>query len=108
MIGASGAIAGVLGGYLRRLPKSPICTVVFWRLRPETVYIPAFVWLGLWLALQFYGLKNGGAVAWMAHLGGFFIGLLTVNLFTPLTPAPAPVQAKAAAKKPASPKGKKK
>ena len=82
--------------------------MVFWRLRPETVYIPAFVWLGLWLALQFYGLKNGGAVAWMAHLGGFFIGLLTVNLFTPLTPAPAPVHAKAAPKKPASAKGKKK
>ena len=50
----------------------------------------------------------------MAHLGGFFIGLLTVNLFTPLTPAPAPVHAKAAPKtkaapkKPASGKGKKK
>ena len=103
LIGASGAIAGVLGGYLIRLPKSPICTIVFWRLRPETVYIPAFVWLGLWLALQFYGLRNGGAVAWMAHLGGFFIGLLTVNLFTPLTPAPAPVHAKAAPKKAGEP-----
>jgi len=89
LIGASGAIAGVLGGYLIRLPKSPICTIVFWRLRPETVYIPAFVWLGLWLALQFYGLRSGGAVAWMAHLGGFFMGLLTVNLFTPLSPAGA-------------------
>jgi len=40
--------------------------------------------------------------------GGFFIGLLTVNLFTPLTPAPAPVHAKAAPKKPATAKGKKK
>jgi hypothetical protein len=106
MIGASGAIAGVLGGYLIRLTRAPILTVVFWRLRPETAYIPAFVWLGLWLALQFYGLRNGGAVAWMAHLGGFFIGLLTVNLFTPLTLAPVP--AKAGAKKPASVKGKKK
>ena len=76
--------------------------MVFWRLRPETVYIPAFVWLGLWLALQFYGLRNGGAVAWMAHLGGFVIGLLTVNLFTPLTPAP--VHAKAAPKGKAAPK----
>ena len=92
LIGASGAIAGVLGGYLIRLPKSPICTIVFWRLRPETVYIPAFVWLGLWLALQFYGLRNGGAVAWMAHLGGFGIGLLTVNLFTPLTSGSGPRQ----------------
>jgi membrane associated rhomboid family serine protease len=90
LIGASGAIAGVLGGYLIRLPKSPIMTIVFWRLRPETAYIPAFVWLGLWLALQFYGLRSGGTVAWMAHLGGFFIGLLTVSLFTPLSPAAVP------------------
>jgi membrane associated rhomboid family serine protease len=84
LIGASGAIAGVLGGYLVRLPKAPISTAVFWRLKPEFVYIPAFVWLALWLALQFYGLRRGGTVAWMAHLGGFFIGLLTVSLFTPL------------------------
>ena len=108
MIGASGAIAGVLGGYLIRLPKSSICTIVFWRLRPETVYIPAVVWLGLWLALQFYGLRNGGAVAWMAHLGGFFIGLATVNLFTPLTPGPVPVHGKAVPKKKGNSKGKKK
>jgi membrane associated rhomboid family serine protease len=100
LIGASGAIAGVLGGYLMRLPKSPILTVVFWRLRPETVYIPAFVWLGLWLALQFYGLRQGGTVAWMAHLGGFFIGLLTVSLFTPLQGAsPGNNKPKAAARK---------
>ena len=101
LIGASGAIAGVLGGYLIRLPKSPIRTVVFWRLRPETVNIPAFFWLGLWLALAVLRPAPGRAVAWMAHLGGFFIGLLTVNLFTPVS-TPAPVQVKAAAKKPAS------
>jgi membrane associated rhomboid family serine protease len=106
LIGASGAIAGVLGGYLIRLPKSPILTLVFWRLRPETVYVPAFVWLGLWLALQFYGLRQGGAVAWMAHLGGFGIGLLTVSLFMPLTPAAA--QQKPAKKKTPAGKGRKK
>jgi len=93
LIGASGAIAGVLGGYLRMLPKSPITTVVFWRLRPQISTCPAYVLLGLWLALQFYGLRQGGAVAWMAHLGGFFIGLLTVTLFTPLRPAAAPIPA---------------
>jgi len=87
LIGASGAIAGVLGGYLIRLPKSPIRTMVFWRLRPEIWQVPAFVWLLLWLGLQFYGLRQGGPVAWMAHLGGFGIGLLTVNLFTPVHPA---------------------
>jgi len=84
LIGASGAIAGVLGGYLVRLPQSPIRTVVFWHLKVEMVNIPAFVWLCLWLALQFYGLRRGGTVAWVAHLGGFITGLLTVSLFTPL------------------------
>jgi len=105
LIGASGAIAGVLGGYLIRLPKSPIRTVVFWRLRPETWQVPAFVWLLLWLGLQFYGLRQGGPVGWVAHLGGFGIGLLTVNLFTPVNAA-APQ--KPAGKKGRGVKGKKK
>jgi membrane associated rhomboid family serine protease len=106
LIGASGAIAGVLGGYLIRLPKSPIHTLVFWRLRPETWQVPAFVWLLLWLGLQFYGLRQGGPVAWMAHLGGFFMGLLMVNFFTPVNPAA--VNQKPAAKKGRAGKGKKK
>ena len=84
LIGASGAIAGVLGGYLIRLPKAPIRTVVFWRLRPEIWQVPAFFWLLLWLGLQFYGLRQGGPVAWMAHLGGFGIGMLMVSFFTPV------------------------
>jgi membrane associated rhomboid family serine protease len=90
LIGASGAIAGVLGGYLVRLPKAPIRTIVFWKLRPETWQVPAFVWLLLWLALQFYGLRQGGPVGWVAHLGGFFIGMSTVNLFMPVNGTPAP------------------
>lgn len=106
LIGASGAIAGVLGGYLIRLPKSPIRTVVFWRLRPETWQVPAFVWLLLWLALQFYGLRQGGPVGWVAHLGGFFMGMLMVNFFTPVNPTAAP--AKPAGKKGRGVKGKKK
>ncbi len=97
LIGASGAIAGVLGGYLVRLPRSYITTVVVWRPTPWTV--PAIVLLGLWLALQFYGLRQGGSVAWVAHLGGFGIGMLTVKLFTP-------VRGEAAVAKPAARKGR--
>jgi membrane associated rhomboid family serine protease len=89
LIGASGAIAGVLGGYLIRLPKAPIHSLIFFRLRPEMVHIPAYVWLLLWLALQFYGLRQGGPIGWVAHLGGFGMGMLTVNQFTPLHPAAA-------------------
>ncbi len=86
LIGASGAIAGIMGGYLWRLPQRPILTLVFWRLKPERRCLPAFFWLAIWLLLQFYGLKQGGAIAWLAHLGGFFTGLLTVTLFTPVRP----------------------
>jgi membrane associated rhomboid family serine protease len=88
LIGASGAIAGVMGAYLVRLPQNPIRTLVFWRLRAEIVDIPAFVWLGLWVALQLYGLRQGGPVAWVAHLGGFAIGIFGVTLFAPLTAQP--------------------
>jgi membrane associated rhomboid family serine protease len=107
LIGASGAIAGVLGGYMLLRPKSPIHTLVLWRLKVEFTTLPAFLWLGLWLALQFYGLRQGGAVAWMAHLGGFFIGLFTVKLFTPISAAAVPAPIKANPKKKPR-KGKKK
>lgn len=105
LIGASGAIAGVLGGYLIRRPKAPIRTLVFWRLRPETWEVPAFVYLLLWLGLQFYGLRQGGPVGWMAHLGGFAIGMLTVNYFLPVNPAAG--QQKPKARKRRSGKAKK-
>jgi membrane associated rhomboid family serine protease len=104
LIGASGAIAGVMGAYLVRLPQSPIRTMVFWRLKAEIIHIPAFVWLGLWLALQFYGLKQGGPVAWVAHLGGFAIGIFGVNLFVPLAPQPVGALAAATPKPRSTPK----
>lgn len=97
IIGASGAIAGLLGAYLIRYPQAPIQTLLYLLVRFKIVDVPAYVWLGFWLALQFYGLRQGGPVAWFAHLGGFLTGLLGVFLFVPAT-AKAP-QKKAGARK---------
>ncbi len=85
IIGASGAIAGLLGAYLIRYPQAPVQTLVYLLVRFQIVAVPAYVWLGLWLLLQFYGLRQGGPVAWFAHLGGFLTGLLGVGLFVPAT-----------------------
>jgi membrane associated rhomboid family serine protease len=85
-LGASGAIAGVLAGYLRLYPDSRVRALV-----PFIFYwmasIPAWVFIGLWFLLQFIsGLAsltsmNTGGVAYSAHVGGFLAGLLLVPLF---------------------------
>jgi len=76
-IGASGAIAGVLGAYFVLYPRSRILTLVFlfWI---TIVAIPAVVFLGLWFVYQFlYGtLGAGGGVAYWAHIGGFIAGII--------------------------------
>jgi len=87
IIGASGAIAGILGAHLIRFPQAPVQTLIYLLVRFKIVAIPAFVWLGFWLLLQFYGLRQGGPVAWFAHLGGFFTGLIGVSLFVPSSTA---------------------
>jgi len=79
-IGASGAIAGVMGAYLVLFPRAKILTLVpllffffFWRL-------PAIVMIGFWFAIQFFngvaslGVRDAGDVAWWAHVGGFALG----------------------------------
>jgi hypothetical protein len=77
-IGASGAIAGVLGAYFILYPRSRVLTLVFafWI---TIVAIPAVVFLGLWFVYQFlYGTiaGAGGGVAYWAHIGGFVAGML--------------------------------
>ncbi len=80
MVGASGAIAGVMGGYLLMFPKARIdilfFLVIFFRIFP----IPAWIVLGLWLGMQIVGgfstPLDGGGVAYWAHLGGFIVGVL--------------------------------
>lgn len=79
MIGASGAIAGVLGGYARILPHARIHALLFFVFFVRYVNVPAYFLLGLWFLMQFF--QSGGGVAWYAHIGGFVAGLVLIPLF---------------------------
>ena len=87
MIGASGAIAGVLGAYLVLYPYGRVLTLVWFLYFVRFVQMPAIVVLGLWFLLQVLsaslggGSLGGGGVAWMAHIGGFLTGALLVKFF---------------------------
>jgi membrane associated rhomboid family serine protease len=86
-VGASGAIAGVLGAYILMFPQSRVNVLV----GQQLVVMPAVIVLGLWIALQLFSgvgtiahtdeTSNVGGVAYMAHIGGFFAGLLLTFLF---------------------------
>lgn len=83
-LGASGAISGVLGGYMLLFPNRHV-TVLFWR---QVMSVPAYVCLGMWILFQLAdssgmlgGSSEGGGVAYAAHIGGFITGLLLVRLF---------------------------
>jgi membrane associated rhomboid family serine protease len=85
-IGASGAIAGVMGAYLVLYPHSRILTLIPIFFIPYFVEIPAFFFLGLWFLLQFLSaLGSSGhttGIAWWAHIGGFLFGILLLKLFS--------------------------
>ncbi len=80
MIGASGAIAAVLGAYFLLFPTSRVLTLVFVFFFVRLIYLPAVRFLGLWFLLQLLSLPEGasGGVAFAAHVGGFLAGLLVV------------------------------
>ena len=90
-IGASGAVAGVLGGYLLLYPHARVLTLVFIIFFVTLIEIPALVMLGIWFALQFLPAIGqlatpdvsaaGGGVAYFAHIGGFVFGLAAIKLF---------------------------
>jgi len=82
-IGASGAIAGVMGAYFLLYPKSRILTIIPIIIFPWFVEIPAFIFLGIWFFIQFInaaGSSAGSGIAWWAHIGGFVAGLAMVRL----------------------------
>ncbi len=81
MIGASGAIAGVLGAYFLLYPRAHVLTLVFFFFFIDTVRIPALVFLGLWFVFQVLSSGAGGGIAWYAHIGGFIGGAVLVKLF---------------------------
>ncbi len=83
LIGASGAIAGVLGSYLLFYPTAEVLTAIIFVVVIRLVYLPAWILLGFWFVLQLLqgtaslGMQpTGGGVAWFAHLGGFVTGFL--------------------------------
>ena len=84
-IGASGAIAGVMGAYFLLHPNARILTLVPIFFIPWFVEIPAFFFLGLWFLLQFLNAagSHGAAtgIAWWAHIGGFVFGIVLLKLF---------------------------
>ncbi len=88
-IGASGAVAAVLGGYILLHPRARVITLIFIIFFFTIVELPALVVLGLWFVLQLgYGALEvsnpaggGGGVAYFAHIGGFVFGLLLIKLF---------------------------
>ncbi len=83
MVGASGAIAGVLGAYFMLFPRSRVLTLLLLPFLVRVVYIPAVFFLGAWFLMQLLSLPQGanGGVAFAAHVGGFIAGLLLVRLF---------------------------
>jgi membrane associated rhomboid family serine protease len=86
-VGASGAIAGVLGAYARLYPRARVVTVIIIIIFFTIVTLPALLVLGLWFLLQLLPAfsepisGSGGGVAYFAHIGGFLFGLLTIKLF---------------------------
>jgi membrane associated rhomboid family serine protease len=84
-IGASGAIAGVMGAYLLLFPRSKVLTLIPIFIFPWFVEIPAFFFLGFWFLMQLFNAAgsggSGGGIAWWAHIGGFVFGMLSVSLF---------------------------
>jgi membrane associated rhomboid family serine protease len=84
MIGASGAVAGVLGGYVMLYPRARVVTFV-----GIFIDLPAWFFLGIWFFEQLlYGAGSG--VAWMAHVGGFLAGIGAVRLLARSSPDPRP------------------
>lgn len=87
VIGASGAISGVLGAYAVLYPNARIRTFVFIFIYLDFIKIPALIFIGIWIVFQMasgllsMGHGGSGGVAWFAHVGGFLFGLASLRFF---------------------------
>lgn len=102
MIGASGAVSGVLGAYLLLFPRANVLTLIIFGFFVRIVRVPAVFVLGLWFVVQFVsglvtwgaatarGEALGGETAWFAHLGGFLAGMVLLFALRPRNPGDGP------------------
>ncbi len=86
MVGASGAISGVLGAYLLLYPRAQVLVLVPMGVMTRTMHVPAAIVLGFWFVLQLLSGgaslgQGGGGIAWFAHVGGFLAGMALIGLF---------------------------
>jgi len=86
LVGASGAISGVLGAYLVKHPSANIRTLIPLGIFTRIVDVPAFVFLFIWIGMQIFSQAatrghQGGGVAYLAHIGGFIAGVAGIFLF---------------------------
>ena len=85
MVGASGAIAGVLGAYMISFPKAKVHVFAFIIIFITTLTVPAQIILGLWFFIQLssglnsLGIDTNGGIAWFAHIGGFISGVGSIK-----------------------------
>jgi membrane associated rhomboid family serine protease len=86
MVGASGAISGIMGAYIVRFPRARILSLVFLGFFITAIPIPAFIFLGLWIAGQtiYAAMANPNlpGVAYLAHVSGFVAGAIAIYLFS--------------------------
>lgn len=85
IIGASGAIAGVMGAYIILHPRAKVLTLIPIIIIPYFTELPAFIFLGFWFAMQLINVFSSSAgssgIAWWAHIGGFIFGIVFLKLF---------------------------
>lgn len=86
-VGASGAIAGVLGAYMVTFPRARVLVLIPLFVIWQTMELPALIVLGFWFLIQFFSgtasisSAHGGGVAWWAHIGGFILGIILITIF---------------------------